>query len=53
MAKNVSFSHLTMLFQHSCPRVAPFSICRRNDNGMAAPMENRKNGKIRSTHVMP
>jgi len=32
---------------------APFSSPRDSASGIAAPIVNRKNGKTRSTHVMP
>ena len=52
-AKKLSFSHRSTLFQANTRRLTPLSYCLPKDSGMAAPMENRKKGKMRSTHVMP
>lgn len=53
MAKNVSSTHRATLLPRRRPRLSPLASRRPSERGMAAPIEKRKKGKTRSTHVMP
>lgn len=53
MAKNTNFIPLKIILRTRVPLEAPLCKAPRNEKGNAMPIAKRKNGKTKSTQVMP